>query len=544
LDRSLWLLLGLRLWGWLRRLGRMMKTVRGALLMVIGTAVVALWLLSVLWQSPSRTPEHLADVRRYGPLVFVAFFLLNLLFSTGERAITFTPAEVNYLFPGPFTRRQLLAYKITGTAGASLLSALFMALFLRPHLGSLVAGVVGLTLSLVFMQLLSMLLALLASTVGARAYNRRRKLVLGFLAVVLAVALYQVGLDQFRGDWHEALRRVEESPVIQWLLTPLTWFVQAATAERIWPSLIQWSALALLVILIMLALVFALDAQYLEASAAASEKLYARLQQVRRGGPAAVRLPSSGKARWGMPPLPCWGGVGPLAWRQLTTALRGLWSLVILVIVFGAMMAPALAQMGRPGSDHASVAVLAGFLPAMTIFVAALLPFDFRGDLDRMDVLKALPLPAWRVVVGQLLAPVLLLVLCQLLVVAVVQMIVGQVENILLITAAFLGPVNVLLFGIENLFFLWFPTRAVAATPGDFQALGRHILLWLCKAGTLLLALAVATLAAVAAYFAAGGSWIAALTIAWLVVSGVAVGLIPLIALAFQHFDVAADVPP
>jgi len=49
---------------------------------------------------------------RWRRVIMLAMSLLALMTSGGEKAVAFTPAEVGFLFPGPFTRRELLAYKI------------------------------------------------------------------------------------------------------------------------------------------------------------------------------------------------------------------------------------------------------------------------------------------------------------------------------------------------------------------------------------------------------------------------------------------------
>src|SRR5205085_1706099 len=140
---------------------------------------------------------------------------------------------------------------------------------------------------------------------------------------------------------------VEASPVAQTLLAPFRWFVNAFTAERLWPDLALWASLGLLVDACLLGLVFALDAQYLETAAAASERAYARLQRLRRGGPALAMAPTSGRVRVGVPGLPHWGGVGAVAWRQLVTALRTPWSLVVAVAVTAMLAYPVLTSRDR-----------------------------------------------------------------------------------------------------------------------------------------------------------------------------------------------------
>ena len=73
----------------------------------------------------------------------------------------------------------------------------------------------------------------------------------------------------------------EKYPIFQWALGPLRWFTETFAAESS-VDLIVWGSSALLVNLIMVLVVFLLDVQFLEASAAASERHYARLQRMRR----------------------------------------------------------------------------------------------------------------------------------------------------------------------------------------------------------------------------------------------------------------------
>src|SRR5256885_412064 len=117
MNSALWLLLWLRLRGWCRRLIRNTSSVRGLLLLLIGVFFfgcifinpIMLYVVGVGRAEHSGSLDHL---RRFGPLGLFAYCALTLLFSSNERSISFSPAEVNFLFSGPFSRRQLLAYKI------------------------------------------------------------------------------------------------------------------------------------------------------------------------------------------------------------------------------------------------------------------------------------------------------------------------------------------------------------------------------------------------------------------------------------------------
>src|SRR5262249_46056673 len=109
--------------------------------------------------------------------------------------------------------------------------------------------------------------------------------------------------------------------------------------------------------------------------------------------------------------------------------------------------------------------------------------------------------------------------------------------------AVYVPPINFLLFALDNLLFLLFPTRLMAATPGDFQALGRNVLFMVAKMTALIVVVLAAWLVGLAAYFLAGGSVVIGFIAAWPVVAGCAAALVPFVAWAFVLFDVGRDTP-
>jgi hypothetical protein len=432
-----------------------------------------------------------------------------------------------------------------------------MAFIFRPGVHFFVAGFVGLLLMFLFMQLFTMAVSLAASAVGARLFSAGRRV--AFVAVVAAVALvvWQSGIQPARGDWRGFLEATEKTPAYQYASAPLRWFILAFTADS--PlNLALYGGLALLVDLALLGVVVAVDAQYQEASAAASARLFARIQRMRRGGPFAS-VPAGGKAGFSLPMPPWLGGVGPIFWRQLTGALRDRNRLIMLALIFGvALTAPAFLIGRDPEAAGALLPALGGGLFFMSVLMTTLVPFDFRGDVDHIATLKSLPIPAWRLALGQLLTPVLLYTLVQWAALAVLQAALGRPEPWLLAAAAFALPFNYLLFGVENLMFLLFPVRLLVATPGDFQAMGRNVLMQVAKGGSLLTAGCVAAGFALLAYLLTGGRlegvnggdltltggnfWLATAA-GWVPTATAAFALTPLIGLAFQRFDVSRETP-
>lgn len=131
MNSALLVLLRLRWQAGLRRIFRSLRTLRGAIFSLLGLAMVAMWL------GPSLLLTGFAG--RPDPELVVAFAasgtflmcLIALLPSGGKGAAYFSPAEIDFLFAGPFTRRALLAYKLGSSAvGWALGSLLFSVSFL------------------------------------------------------------------------------------------------------------------------------------------------------------------------------------------------------------------------------------------------------------------------------------------------------------------------------------------------------------------------------------------------------------------------------
>jgi hypothetical protein len=438
-----------------------------------------------------------------------------------------------------------LAYKIILTFLVSLPSALFLSVAVNVYASWFGALFIGTLLAVLFMQLFTLMLNLLAISIGARLYTRGRKLAATVAILVGAVILVQVGGSPWHWQRQELIAKMLQTPAWNVVAWPVRSFFDAIVAPRWWPDLAHAAALGALVNLVLVGIIFALDAQYLEASASASARIYARVQRLRRGGIGSGEgLRRGGKVRVGLPMLPWLGGVGPIAWRQLTTALRGADRLLLLFLIIGAVfLAPMLAGLQKEQGN--TLIIIGSFALWLTLFLTTLLPFDFRGDIDRLAALKALPIAAWRLTIGQLLAPVVLMTVVQLAGLTVIALAAPPVEELLpvcLVCALYVLPLNFLLFGLDNLLFLLFPTRLMAS-PGDFQALGRNVLFMIAKTLVLFLVAGVAGAVGYVVYLQTEEDWVPAALAAWPVVMLSAAALVPLVAWGFSVFDVSRDTP-
>ena len=507
----------------------------------MGLGVFCPWLLAVLY-NPAGTGVDPDKLVRYGPALLLLYCVVNVVFSSHERAIYYTPAEVQMLFAGPFGRREVLAYKILLTLLVSLPATLFMGAVVRVRQGWPPAVLAGLFLIAVFMQLFSMALALLGTSLGAHLFSRGRKVVAGLALVLVLAALAQAAHAAGGWDLRPLVKRIVDADVWRMASLPLRSFFEAMLAERFWPDLLVPLLMGLAVNAVLAGMVFALEGHYQEASAAASSRIYARLQRMRgRSIGAEGGHVSSAPSRLRAPDLPWWGGVGPIFWRQLTAALRGVRRLVIVLCILAALLS--VPFLGSALDQEETLGVTAAGLGVwLSIFLTALVPFDFRGDIDRIGALKTLPIAPWPLVIGQLLTPVLMLTLLQWLALGVALAASPASSAIILALAAFAPVFNFVLVALENLLFLLFPIRLTAATPGDFQAMGRNVLLSLGKVIGLGVVAGVAALVGTAIAVLTGNLWLG-VAAGWPVVACAGAALVPLVALAFEWFDAGRDMP-
>lgn len=521
---------------------RRARGVKGMVLTAVGALLLVLWLGSAMIPMLMMRggPRDPAGVIQTTPVVLLAISLMTLLTSTGGKGIMFTAAETDFLFPGPFSRRQIILYRLMRTGLASLFGAFFMGIGLRQFSISWIGTYSSAVLLLLYLQVFSITAALLMQVISERmALSRVRWVVIACGVGIVLAALYFApvpSLEMTTRPSAESLKPlldIRDSVVTQTLASPFRPFAYAMTAPT-WGALLWWSAVSAGVVGVTLLLALWLDADYLEASARTSAAFDARLAQARRG---KVTF-ATGSSRLRMPTPPRLGGAGAIFWRQGTTALRSMKGVLILLFFFGLGMAPFLIIKGI--SDPTGPVI--GFLVMFTFVGAGFFQFDFRGDVDHIDTLKALPMSPMAVVVGELLTPMVLIGGFQATLLAGLAMLRPERAEMALFAMAFTPLVAMLFATIENTAFLLYPRRSSSA-PGDLSAMARGLLMMAAKIAFLgaavLLSLGVGTLA-----LWLTGSNLVSMGLAWLTAAGVALGTIPLVAWAFVRYDVSADTSP
>jgi len=476
-------------------------------------------------------------VRIVAPFAILSFCLSNLFTSFGDSAVPFTAAEVDFLFPGPFSRRSLLGYKILKTALGTTFTTLIFSVLLLRYSTSWIACAVGVWLTIQFMQLFAMAVIMVGQTIGERAYTGARRTVLIAAALLVLAAFGPTLFTHLHSNPLDFMMQVHATIAGRVLLAPFDIFAHAITAAA--SDLLKWAVPALLMNLLMLAVVIGLDANYLETAATVSQRRYERRQRARSGG--VARMTDASGARFRVMQLPRWGGAGPIAWRQLIGAVRSSRALFILLLII-AMTAGTFILQHRDRSGS-SLEKLLGAVAWMNIVFISMLKFDFRDELDRLDQLRSLPIRPIAVAAAEIFTPVLVLTTMQATLLIAVALCFKDGWKVALIAGAFAVPFNVLQVGIENLLFLMFPLRSAGLIAGDMQLFGRQMVIFPCKFLLLLSALTTAAAVGTIGYILGNKSWPTFAAVAWVALSLVASATIPVLARAYARFDPSIDTP-
>jgi hypothetical protein len=340
----------------------------------------------------------------------------------------------------------------------------------------------------------------------------------------------------------EVWRSVRDSSALRYATLPFRPFAEVYTAERAWPDLIVWAAVALLMEVAMITVLFLLNARYLEAADASSERVYKKIERIRRsGGAGMLRTPK--RAGFSLPMLPLWHGAGPIAWRQMMTARRDVTRMILGLSVIGGMLVPMVLIRRNAAVNEGAIIGLQTTMLGMSFLLSTILTYDFRADYERMAELKSLPIAPLPLVLGQLVTPVAVMTIVQWIVSGALVALGGRLEVANLGIAALVVPVSMILIVVDNLWFLLFPMRTGMPGSLDFQQMGQAMLMMLVKFALLGVGGGLAAGLGYGVYYATGGSLIAAFAASWIILTLIAFSLVPLIATAFTRFDVAADAP-
>ena len=471
---------------------------------------------------PLVPPELLVQLESLAALALLVIVLLAWLIPHERAALTFTEAEVAFLFPAPVTRRSLVHFKLIRSQLRILFSALLLTLFSRRFGGNVGIHALGWWMILSTLNL-HFLGASFARTLllDRGISNRLRRLLVFALVISLGAFIWLWAKSTLppmtpadTADFTSILKYAQQvltaGPAL-YLLYPFHLLVRPFFA----PDAVAFLAVlapALLLFLMHYLWVIGSDVAFEEASVEASQKLATRIAAVRAGNWQAAGTKPKARRAWFQ--LAATGpAVTALLWKNLIGVSRifsaRLWIMlvVVMVVVFA----------GFGGSAHSqnlsklAAVIIAIGLGYSLLLGPQLLRLDFRQDLPMADILKTLPLRGWQIALGEILAPVAVLAGFQWLLLlagfGLVSFLPGKHEALVLaigISAACLLPaLDFLLLLIPNAAVLLFPSwiQTGKDSPRGIEATGQRLILAVGQLFALLLALVPAAIAFAAVYF-------------------------------------------
>jgi hypothetical protein len=471
---------------------------------------------------PAASPEFMVLMESLAALALLVIVLLAWLIPHERAALTFTEAEVAFLFPAPVSRRNLIHFKLVRSQLRILFSALLLTLFSHRFGGNGWIHALGWwlilsTLSLHFLGSSFARTLLLDRGVS----NRLRRLLVFVLAASVGAVVWlwakktlppmtSADTADFTSFMNYAQQLLNAGPAL-YLLYPFHLLARPFFAPDAGTFLAALAPALLIFLLHYFWVVFS-DVAFEEASVEASQKLATRIAAVRAGNWQAAGKKQKARRAW-FKLAPTGPAATALLWKNLIGVGQifsaRLWIILVVVV--------AVVFTGFGGSAHAqNISIVAAIIIAILLGYSLLigpqlLRLDFRQDLPRADVLKTFPLHGWQIALGEILAPVTVLAGFQWLLLLVGLSLTvympGKHETLMLaigISAAVLLPaLDFLMLLIPNAAVLLFPSwiQSGKDSPRGIEATGQRLIFAVGQLLVLLVALVPAALAFAAVYF-------------------------------------------
>jgi len=485
-----------KLRGTVRKQWRRMKTVKGLVMTILGVGIFCLWLGAVAFNALTGPQSEATDLPTTVGMMMLFFTLLSMSSALAHRGLYLPKEEIERLFAAPLSRSDLVRYRLLNTLGRSALGAWILGVLAMRHMPSPVLAFLGVVITVTTIPILNQMLAILSGNLAPAISARLRTVprivgAVGIVAVVLGVPLYMLADRLPVDEWMRSLGMGErgsfaEHPAVRTALVPFRPWVRMITARDL-GEFLPWFGFCAVFWVGLVEATARLPVDFREVSLQTAMRMAERLHRARRGGGAAATGVSKSMARMRVPLLFGQGAGGAIAWRKLCAMVRKakgtLW-VSGLVLLFVTVLSWTVG--GDRGGALAGPVLIATL---GTVYLCAGLRFDFRDELDRMEVIKAWPLPPRRIFAAMLL-PEICMVSGLLTAAIVVRSLAGGdfhpgVIAILLL----IPPVVAAWVALDNIVFLFAPVRFVPGQEGALQNAGR---------GALMLFLRMIALAAVA----------------------------------------------
>lgn len=344
-----------------------------------------------------------------------------------QRGLVFEPPDVEFLFTSPFSRRQIIFYRLFSNYLFAIVQALVVLAIFASHLAHPLLATGCLILFQIACFHLSTAVAIFAGTLPEHLHHRIRWMFLGLSLFLTAFYL--------RVAWGLKLAPAFLSaPVAQILFYPATTLPDAVSASflhswifrllgsgssvsgAVWKPMFYVAGCAFAAGLSLWWLL-CLKGDILEPALATTTLQAEKRRRIEHGR--AWANAGSGRIRsFNLPSLRLFRGLGAIIWKNCVMACRSKRELLLMAgfgFIYTGFTAALLylyhyfslkAHASPPPQEaegfHIGVAL---FLAALTFFLQRMVPFDFRREGDHLLLYRTLPIQPLGLAVAELVVP-------------------------------------------------------------------------------------------------------------------------------------------
>ncbi len=445
-------------------------------------ALTVLMLLFVGMFLSARSLTGAAAAGRFGsamPFWAYIYLIATWLTASADRRLVMRPAEINFIVAGPFRQRDTITLNLIRLGFRALIGSAVLSLIALAYVDNYLCGLAGIWLMISVSLLAGMLASLSSRRAQASIVKRLRRmftvLALGALLLMISQAMAAVAETGLPPRVSTVAGAAIETQVGRIVLAPLAWMFAPMAAERFFFDAVLQMPARIGVIGCLIAGIYFLGSRFSEASTNRTDQSLARRQTALRSGVTGGGAANSWTRRVRVPILARIGGIGSVAWVQMTHAVRILprYLLFTSAIVGVVLILPLMVDSQRLRGATSVIGWMTGLTLYADFLLLLQLPVGFLGPISQREMLKSLPMPSWRIVVGQLAGPLLPIAPVHLSIVGLfVYLVPAQWMTVLAVGSALL-PAGLVITANINLLGMWGIIRPKVLQQRDALAAGR-----------------------------------------------------------------------
>ncbi len=408
------------------------------------------------------------------PFWALVYLLLTWVTASADRGLVMRPAEIHFLIGGPFPRRDVITLTLVRLAIRAVFGAVFLALVSLTYINSFLSALSGIWL-LICVSLLVGMVVSLASRASQRHWIKNLRRVGSIVAIALLLLMVQQSIAMVQQVGPISLSAVAAAAPLtevgKVIMPPVQWMFAPLAEPRFYPEVVRQMPVRMLVVTALAGLVYVLGGDFAERATTRTDKSLHRRRAAQRGGTTGTQWTRRIRV-----PIIASGPLAAVAWMQVTHSVRIIPRYLLSTVAILGMVVVILFTVGNRNfaGDNAAMWLVAATLYA-DFLVLLQLPVGMLGPVAQREMLKSMPISAWKVALGQLAGPLSqLIVLNGLILLAFVCFAPQHTPDAALAAVAAL-PGAVLIAANVNLLAVWGILKPKAMQQRDALAAGRAL---------------------------------------------------------------------